>query len=89
MPAYVDVKSESDKNDKRISSCPQKTLCVSLLLLRSPKDSFTSTMHNIKNDIPHSPQRRKYKKRPHTSSEVCFLAAYVESLFLHTLKYWL
>lgn len=61
MPAYVDVKSESDKNDKRISSCPQKTLRVSLLLLRSPKDSFTSTMHNIKNDIPHSPQRRKYK----------------------------
>lgn len=61
MPAYVDVKSESDKNDRGFLLAHRRRFCVSLLLLRSPKDSFTSTMHNIKNDIPHSPQRRKYK----------------------------
>lgn len=69
----------------------EDALCV-VVVVKKPKKIHLQarciilkmTFHTV-----HSTGSTKTSLRPHTSSEVCFLAAYMESLFLHTLKYWL
>lgn len=86
MPAYIDVKSESGKNDRGFLLAHRRGFVSCCCCLEAQKIHLQArciilkmTFHTV-----HSAGSTKTSLRPHTSSEVCFLTAYMESLFLTT-----